>query len=270
MTEMHLRPSSFTTYADCARRWAAAHMAAEIGAAGYSLRSLGRNIGAATGTATHAGSTWALETKMQTGTLGALAEAEDRGVASLEEEIAHGADWDEVTPDQATAKRQVARQTRTFLTNVGSRMQPAMVERRLEARRPTGVVVSGQVDIVIDIDATLNDIKTGKRQRNNAVQYGTYSRLLRAHGKPVLGLLEHYVPRVSLKRDQPPPVTVPYEIGPAERAAENVMRRIERDVAEFRAALEPEAFIANPASALCSDRFCPAWGTAFCAHWKKD
>ncbi|CAO3439801.1 hypothetical protein [Azospirillum argentinense] len=33
---------------------------------------------------------------------------------------------------------------------------------------------------------------------------------------------------------------------------------------------DPWAFAANPSSKLCSDRFCPAWGTAFCREHQTD
>lgn len=267
---LRLRPSSFTSYADCGRRWAAAHLGGEIADAGYTLRQLRTNIGAVTGTSTHAGSTWALAVKMETGELGNMAEAVERGMASLREELADGASWDQVTPDLNTAQRQVDRQTRSFLHNIGRHLDPIMVESRLEAVRPSGAEVSGQVDIVVDAQVRLNDIKTGKQRRNNAVQYGTYARLLRAHGVPVQGIQEHYVPRVPLKQDQPPPVTVSYDLGAAEAGSELIMRRIERDVADWAERRSPDAFLPNPASVLCTERFCPAYGTAWCSSWKKD
>lgn len=270
MMTLRLRPSSFTTYADCGRRWAAANLSAEVRDAGYQLRHLPANIGAITGTGTHAGSTWALSVKMETGELGSMAEAEDRSVASLKEGLEEGAAWDQVTPDLNAAQRQVARQTRSFLHHVGRHLDPLMVENRLEANRPSGAVLSGQVDIVVDAQLRLNDIKTGKQTRNNAVQYGSYSRLLRAHDWPVLGIQEHYVPRVKLVADQPPPVTITYDMKAAEAASEVVMVRLERDVDAWRRDQSPDAFLPNPASVLCTDRFCPAWGSEFCTAWKKD
>lgn len=138
------------------------------------------------------------------------------------------------------------------------------------AVRQSGAEVSGQVDIVVDSELSLDDIKTGKQSRNNAPQYGSYTRLLRAHGVPVQGIKEHYVPRVPLKQDQPPPVTIRYDMQKAEAASELIMVRIERDVSAWRETGSPDAFLPNPGSVLCSDRFCGAWGTAWCPLSKKD
>ncbi len=263
-SEVVIRASSLPMYPQCGRRWAARTIRSRIEAAGYRLRTVALHIGAATGSATHAAMAHMLKEKLKTGTLGNETETDQRAMQVLDEEIAEAVMWDTTTPDLNTAQKQVRRQSGSYRRGVATKIVPIAVEERLEAEHPLGVVISGQQDVVISEPATLHDLKTGVRQGANAAQYGTYSRLLRAHDRPVVAIVEDYVKRVAVNRPQPDPVTVPYSLEVAERAAEIIISRIVRDLAEFRETGSSTAFLANPSSYLCSDRFCPAWGTKFC------
>jgi len=67
-------------------------------------------------------------------------------------------------------------------------------------------------------------------------------------------------------------VSKPVPIAPAETAATNIIRHIEGDLRTFREGDparrilpgDPWSFVANPASILCSPKYCPAFGTQFC------
>ena len=266
MTALVIRASSLPQFPDCGRRWAARNLRDEIEAAGYKLRTLPPSIGAAIGTGTHAAAAHELTHKMEHGDLGNPDHAEQRGIQALEEELEGGAVWDEISPNKAFAQRQVVKQARSYRAGVSERVKPVAVERRLKATF-RGLTISGQQDLVVAEPDTLRDLKTGRIQRSNGAQYGTYTRLLRAHGKPVTKIIEDFVMRVGIAKEQPPPVEIEYDVAASERQTETILKRIEADVAAWRGASDPESFLANPSSFLCGDKWCPAWGTAFCtAH----
>ena len=88
-----------------------------------------------------------------------------------------------------------------------------------------------------------------------------------------LSLIEDFIRRSSLKNPPPEPTSLASAVAAAEQEAREILRDIERSLAEFERRLAtydlpPEgAFLANPQSMLCSDRYCSAWGTKFCrAH----
>lgn len=264
MTDTIIRASSTSSYPDCPRRGASRMFENEIKAMGYELRRLPPHIGAVTGTATHVAVYWALAEKITTGELGNQAEAEGRAMDSLKASTAEGVMWDGVTTTMNTAQLQVVRQSRTYRQHISATLSPLMVEQRIEAPSGDGITVSGQIDVYDERGTLVGDLKTGKMIRWNAPQYGTYSRLLRTDGKEVKRIEEHYVPRVPLDQDQPRPEIIPYDIGAAERASASIIKHIAQDLAEFRRTGNPDTFLANPMSMLCTDKFCNAWGTAWC------
>jgi len=269
--ETVVRASSLSQYPDCARRWAARTIRGEIKAMGFELRDTSKHIGAATGSATHVSCAFALEAKMATGELGNLTEAEQRGIAALDEEVARGVMWDDTTPDLATGQRQVARQFRAYRLHVAAKVEPVAIEKRLRADHPRyGLILSGQSDLIVVRPNTLRDTKTGTRKGANFGQYGTYTRLGRSHGYQIDSIIEDFIPRVGLTTEQPPPQEIPYDIKVCENQTERTLAAIAHDLTLFRRTGSPEAFMANPASYLCGSKWCPAWGTKFCACGRPD
>lgn len=269
MTDTVIRASYTSSYPDCARRGAARMFSAEIESMGFPLRRLPPHIGAVVGTATHVVITSALAHKIETGELGDEAASEELGVASLAEQTRDGVMWDAVTTTIATAQRQVMRQARSYRQHIAPSIEPELVEQRIEAAAGAGVIVSGQIDVYDRRGTLVGDVKTGKMSRWNAPQYGTYSRLLRTDGRPVKRIEEHYLPRVALSESQPRPEIIVYDVTACEQASATIINHIARDLTEFRETGSPEAFLANPMSMLCSDKYCCAWGTTFCTAWRK-
>lgn len=231
------------------------------------MRDLKSTVGAAVGTATHSGVSWILGEKVDTGTLGNETEADHRALTSLDEALAKGCQWDDTTNNLNTAQKQVLRQVATFRISTAPHLRPVAIEQRLTSRFSERLTVSGQADIC-EGDA-VNDLKTGVQRRANAPQYGTYSLLRRAHGHTVNRLTEVYVPRARITKPQPEPQLHHIPVEAAEQAAYGILRRIEFDVTAFEKTGEPWSFLANPTSMLCSDRYCPAHGTAFCRVHKE-
>lgn len=270
-----IRPSSLTTFADCARRFAARHLGELVRAAGYDLsgpRPL--HVGAAVGSGVHAAAAYTLSAKRDHGGLGTDSEAEDRAVQELEARTEYGVTWDDTTNDVSTAKRQVARMSRAFRRHLAPHLQPLFVEERFEADLGDGFFLSGQPDYPAgDPDIALRDLKSGTRRRANGPQYAAYVALLAAHGYRATMIVEDFVARVRIDREQPPPASIEIDVAPAMADAWDLIDGIKAAVSTFRDRLTnpgraPEAaFRANPASPLCAAKWCPAWGTKFCkAH----
>lgn len=271
-----IRPSSLTTAADCARRWAANHLREDLANAGYTLAAdRPTHVGAAVGSGVHAGAAYTLEEIRRTGEIGSDTEAEDRAVAEFQARTEYGVDWDDTTSGIPVAKRQIARMTRVHRQYLAPEITPIEIEERLEADIGDGWTLSGQTDTWTgNPDVQIRDLKTGARRRANGMQYGAYAMLLRAHGYRVIGLQEDFIARVNVKAEQPAPVTEDIPLRGAVSDAAEVIEDIRRMTAEFERRLaDPSgraphaAFRANPASSLCGPRWCRAWGTDFCtAH----
>lgn len=273
-----IRPSSLTTLADCERRWAAHALPDEVAQAGFVLH--GRrptHVGAAVGTGVHAAAAYTMEAKIADGTLGNETEAIDRAEEGLKAQMTYGVAWDAITADLPTAQKQVARMAKTYRRFTAPNVEPLLVERRLEGDVGDGWSVSGQLDTLQgDPDSVLRDLKTGAHQRANHVQYGMYAMLFRSHGYRVDRLAEDFIRRASLRKEQPLPVEVTIDIESAVSDAWESVRTIKATTAEFHRRLAdpngppPEgAFRPNPASQLCGEKWCNAWGTQFCKAHKK-
>ena len=263
-----IRASSLPNYPDCALRWAAQTLTAEIEGMGYELRELPRGIGAAHGTAAHKAAAHILTEKIETGEAGDADEGAEVGIVNFkktldETEIA----WDDTTPEPSTAEQQLVRQTRTYHQKVVPTMEPTAVEKSYRAQIEPGFILKGTLDETEPFD--IHDLKGGRNQRANAAQYGAYALLRRSHGEHANQLVEDYVRRGTLKRPQPDPERHVYDGPRAERMAARIVRRIVQDVKQFRETQDPWSFLPNPNSYLCGDKWCPAWGTKFCGAWRE-
>lgn len=277
MSERIIRPSSLTTYADCPRRFAARHLRRDVTEAGYELQPAGASTaGALVGSGVHAGAAWTLEQKRDGGGTGAEGDAIERAIEGFRDRAAaEGAEWDDTTPSPNTAEKQIARMVKVFRARIAPRIEPVQVEERLEVTIEPGWVLSGQVDALTaglaDDGQTVRDTKTGVRRRANGAQYGAYSIILQSHGFAPTQLVEDFIARVPLKHEQPMPEAVEFDYHASRMDAWDAVRAIIRDTAEFQArVLDPNgeaphgAFRANPASNLCSARWCPAHGSRWC------
>lgn len=264
----YLRASSLSNYADCMLRGAARIIPKEIVAAGYEIRSLPGNIGAAVGSGTHAGTGYLLAEKMNTGSIGNSTEADQRALQELDERLAGGVIWDATTGNINTAQQQIVRMVRTYRINTAPSINPIAVEERIDKDFGDGFIVTGQADLLES--EILHDTKTGVTRRANAPQYGCYSLLRRSDGHTINGILEDYIPRVGAKKEQPPPEQHSYDVASAERLAWMVLQRMKADITKFREAEDIWTFLPNPASQLCSDKYCPLHGTTTCKAWKRE
>ena len=113
-------------------------------------------------------------------------------------------------------------------------------------------------------DDGIHDLKTGTSRRVNISQYGVYSLLRRSEGETVEHLTEDYIQRVAIDKWQPAPVQVAHDRQYSEEVAVSIIADIEQRAAEFEISVNPLVFMANPASQLCSERYCPAFKSNWC------
>lgn len=267
-----VRSSSLSGYPDCPRRAATKLFHREIETAGYSLRTLPSNVGAAVGTGVHAAAALILKEKAATGGLPPLNVATDAAVEELRNAVDQGITWDKETPILNEAELQVGRMVQVYRHQVAPVVEPLIVEERLEAQVSPAIVLSGQSDVIAREPGRVRDLKGGKVMGMHAPQIGSYSLLARSNAIDVTDAVVDWIQRVPLKKPQPDAVTYRYDVSIAETAAVNVLRHIEGDLATFRNGDmerhllpgDPWAFVANPSSKLCSAKWCPAHGTAFC------
>ena len=258
-----IRASSLPSYADCPRRTAAKLLWEELAAQGYSLRETSQGIGSALGTSTHEAANYSLSHKIKNGDLGNASEAIDMAFETFHTiQNVEGIVYDSTTPTYDRAELQLKTLVTTYREKVAPAIKPVEVEIRLEANIGDGFVLSGKFD-VREL-TTIRDLKTGAASRAHISQYGAYGMLCNVHGRPVEQIVEDYLPR----KREPEPETYPYDVAVAMNAARAILKGLKRDVAEYRETGDPTSFIANPQSMLCSDRFCPVWGTEFCREHK--
>ncbi|MEZ5846512.1 MAG: PD-(D/E)XK nuclease family protein [Geminicoccaceae bacterium] len=278
---MIIRPSSISTFLDCARRWVAQHMAVEVREAGYRLNRLRSHVGAPIGTGVHGGAAVALGEKKGREMLpvGARASALDASVSAFATAIeelsgySNGMNFDATASDLPMAEKQVVRMTKAYLDSVDQRptLQPMIIEERAAIDIGDGFVLSGQVDSIVGIEeigpaSEIKDLKTtGARGLPNvAGQIGSYRMIHEGHGRAIERASIDLAKRVPMKKAQPDIRFLPVDLEEAENLARLSLVEIKRTVRAFRQTRSPKLIRANAASVFCSDRFCPAYGTGFC------
>lgn len=273
--ETKVRASALSGWPDCPRRGAAKLFRGEIIAAGYTLRETPRGIGATVGTAVHSGVALTLTEKMRFGRLAPISAVTDCAVESYRENAAEGVLFDKETANGNAAEKQITGMVEAYQRVIAPQIEPIIVEERLQAETDFGIILTGQNDVLAREPGRLRDCKTGKRQGKHVGQIGAYSLLIKSNGLDVSSACTDFIQRVPASKVQPDPVTTEYDLIKAENVAINILRHIAGDLRTFRegdsniglVAGDATAFLANPNSMLCSEKFCPAHGTNWCNEW---
>ena len=274
-----IRASACSAFADCQLRAAAQSQPRLFEAAGWSLHPARTNFGALIGSGVHAGAEVALKGRMQ-GALPPVSACEDAAIEELhrrrQAEGERGVIGDETCGDPDQAERQVRRMLGRYRTDVAERAEPVAVERRIEADIMPGVVLSGQsdllhlerggeraepVEIVRDLKSTR---RRGQHPMTHAPQVGNYSLLFRSRGYDPTACAIDLLPRVKLAASQPPVFTLPLDLRDAESIAYAVTTEFASKLLAFKRDGEPGRFLTNPASFLCSAKFCRLYGQQAC------
>lgn len=283
--EVIIRVSSLPSWPDCERRGAARLFYTFIEQAGYTLNRSPYGIAAAIGTSVHKSASVILTEKAKSGTLPPASVAEDCAADEVKEHIARGMDFDEsngMTRNSNEAVAQVTRMARLYRNRIGPKVEPIMIETRLEAEVRPGLILSGQPDTVAQEPNQVRDLKTGVRLGAYAAQIGGYSLLARTprpeypEGLPIETAAIDFIKRVRPNKDQPEPVEQRVPVALAEQLAEQIIGRIDETLTLFRQGNpergirpgDPRAFMTNPGSQLCSRKYCSAYGSNFCDAWR--
>lgn len=266
---MNIRASMIPSYPDCPRRAVAKSFGKKFVRAGYTFRQLPPSVGAAAGTAVHA-STAEMDRAVWRGEKPNVDAAVDMAIAGFMEETSTGCTWDDTTPNANAAQHQIKRMTLAYTPRMPLTIngEPAVEiggEMGLRANAGDGWFLTGHPDL-IDAERFIRDKKTGSVVRPYHGQLGGYSLLVRSNGicEPA-GLGMDYIPRTPRTKGQKPPIITEYPVSACERCAMGIIQRIKADMKLFDETGDLErAFSANQMSMMCTDKYCPAWGTNFC------
>lgn len=260
-----IRASMLPSYADCPRRAAANLLRKILTDMGYGLRKTPTSAGALVGIGVHAGAEYCMNHKLANGDTGKLNDMIELSLTKYKIEIMKcPVSWDSTTTKKNDAECQIIGLCGVFMAEVAPEVKPIRkAEQRVKAQIEEGFELSGKPDL--DTEFGIEDWKSGTVIRPHHQQLGGYSLLKRTHeGMSPAGLRLWHMKRVAVGKPQSPVKKIIYHVEECERAAFATIKHVIRDVRNFQANQDPWSFAANPMSMMCSDKYCPAWGTAFC------
>lgn len=265
-----IRASSLPSYSDCPRRSAASSFKWLVREAGYDLRERQHSIGAAVGTASHTAAIYNVKAIIEHGTPGTLADAIENGIIDYRKNAAGGILFDGTTVSNNEAERQIQTLGYYFYNDVLPKIQPAAAERYLPVVLGDGFMLTGHTDIE-SVSDDIDDLKFGSKMRPYHGQLGAYATIKQAHDKRETKQLKiWHMPRVSTKKQYPGTQKIVLDNELCIKSALSTIKRIKSDVTRFQATGDAWEFPANPMSMMCSDKYCPAWGTNFCDFGRKE
>lgn len=284
-----IRASSFSRLSDCQRAWAFKNLSA-VGSEGRcniidivrpditeGIRFPKKGMPAHTGTSAHKGLETLLRQKLE-------GEKKDSGKAleairfafnNPEEEIAYGDELDEsgkyfsVEYGKKKQEEQLKKEALSKLEKMFPRIEefadkitPIAVEQEVKGTI-ADFYVEGHYDIYED-HGYIIDFKTGQRKKAHNYQLVAYASLGVQSGLEVNGIAAAQALTPGVTTPAKPVEVTEYNLADSlaglERMAEDTLTKI--DI--FRHTGNPNEFLANPSSYLCSKRYCGAWGTEFC------
>ena len=286
MTEIIIRASSTSGYADCQLMAVIAAMPGILRQHGHELHPSRPNIGALIGTGVHGAGEVGLTEKI-TGSLAPTSVLEEAGIDTfrkrLEEETEQGGPlvMDDDSPSTDKAELQIRRMTKRWRIDILERVRPVAVENRIEASLPghPNVKLSGQSDLLaLSMDGksgaiVLRDLKTSRHKKtplNHAPQIGCYSLLWRTKGQEPNQAQIDLLRRVREGKEQPCVEEQPLDIVRCENMAWAVLNDMAAKARLLADSGDPSHLITNPGSRLCSDKYCRAHGLPICAATRKD
>ena len=258
----NIRCSMLPSWPDCNRRTAAKQYRKMIEAAGFPLRKLKASIGAAIGTAVHKFAAGMLGQKLDGLALENTLPSSADGLKDFMAEIAGGVEWDDTTPNLQTAYKQIESLAGAYRPLIKD-VDPVLVEQDFKATIAEGWQLTGKIDL-FDSAGYLDDLKTGSVARPYIQQAGGYVLLLEANGHEVKAAGNTFIKRVRPTKPQPAPKHTEFDLDSARRSAFATIQDIRDGVEAFEQSGDPYAFAANPMSMMCTEKYCPAWGTDFC------
>jgi hypothetical protein len=263
--KIYIRSSMLPRAMDCMRAAAAVQFKAEILAAGYTLKEREPSVGSIIGSAAHVGSELAIGEYLNTGNYGKATDCIDKSISYLQSKIYNGVIWDSATGSKNEAEQQTKQMVNAYCIQIAPQIIPlTMPEKQMSAKIGDDIIFTGKNDIET-IESYLRDTKTGSKIKSYHAQLGGYSLLRKALVKnETAKLFVDYMPRVSIKKPYPGTSIIEYDVTICERMAYDTILKIADSVRQFRDTSDYNAFPCNPASILCSAKYCTAYGTDFC------
>lgn len=269
LSKVIIRPSSLADASDCARRNAAANFKNDIKAAGFTLRERMGIISAKLGTAAHHGIAELLR-KKQAGQKEEFKDVLASSIDNFEKGIKDGVETDDTTPNADTGIKQLANILRVYAISILPKIQPKLIEHKVTYPLGDNYFLEGTLD-AYDHSDWLHDVKTGGTDKNHILQMGSYTLGLREQGEDPQGAQADWIKRtpLSAKAGQAPAKYETYDVDKAAIAAFAYAHRIKADHRHFLETGNEWSFMPSPDSNLCSEKYCPAWGTNFCSLWRE-
>lgn len=268
--EIEIRASQLSNCFDCPRRAATRIIPGLIEEKGFKTNKILSGASSFVGSAGHKCNDFVLKEKQKTGELGSLKRGVDYAISEFEEGIKEGVEWDEVNPDKNQAERKIIEVSRVYYDKVAPYISPASengLEMTLRVEIQEGYVLKGTLDVYDGNEGRLRvrDTKFGSQKPLAGPQLGAYNLLLKMNGyqvnsSPLIDWIPQKKPEYSI---------IPYRVAKIELHSKFVINRIISDIEKFKKTGNPWAFMPNPCSSLCSERFCPAYGADFCEVSKK-
>ncbi len=266
-----IRASQTSGWNDCPRRGATKSYQDMIEKAGYELNEKTftvRFVSSALGTAVHEGTKYALQNKME-GNIVSLDEMTEIASNNFEEASDSGLAYDTITGKPSDAFKQIESINRAYYHFILPEINPVSVEDFMEAVLPDGTEITAHADVIESI--SVRDLKTGKCPTDYHAQLGTYSMLARLNGIcDPKKLIVDWLPRTAVSKNYEEPKSLVFNVDVCENEAKNTIKSIISQVNEFKKEGNSNAFPANSMSILCSERYCPAFGTDFCKLKEKE
>lgn len=263
---MRIRSSSLPGFGDCSLRESAKVWPGEFRRRGLNIREILPPAGAAVGTAVHHGVAEVLRDRDCP-----RSQAIERGVNEFEKEAADGVEWDARTRHSEGAKKQISRMIRAKLDWADKHLafNPILIEESVAAVIEEGYELTGHIDY-LERETGITDWKTGVLDRNYIAQLGSYSLLARSNKLDVDQVRTVFTKRTPASKIQDLSEEYLFERNVAENAAYISIKHIVRMAKDFENEEEAtRVFPANPMSMMCTEKYCPLWGTNSCNVWRK-
>lgn len=193
-------------------------------------------------------------------------ESIEAGVSYLYENGAQ-AEGDSTTPTMKMAEHQTVLIGKYVIQNILPTLDIAFNELELKAQLNENFVIVGHIDIgsFNELDQiNIRDWKFGKNAKGYMAQIGTYDFLLDFNDWNTAK--EHYIDHIPRTKGSVKHEEIKIDAKKANLLARATVRNITNAIKLFEKTGNPEVFIANPSSSLCSAKFCPAFGTKFCPY----
>ncbi|RTL42729.1 MAG: hypothetical protein EKK48_12145 [Candidatus Melainabacteria bacterium] len=264
-----IHPSSLSNYQDCGRRTAVQifREPIETVVGKERIRKTFPTIGSVVGNAVHAGVAFMLD-RVRCGLDADLPAAVALGWAKYAADSFDGVQTDQTTRDTIQARIQIEKMINVFAHQIVPYDKFANIEEEMIVHVDGIFYVVGKPDGRTEY-GVIHDHKTGVKLSSYWAQIGGYSVLYASHDIEVSAAQVNFCKRVKYDKPQPDIEIIPYNLTAAEDAYFDTVERVMRDYEAFSRTNSIAAFPANPASFMCSKKYCEAHSTPLCPYGKQ-